>query len=84
MFVRVAHRRGWDVEQIGQAGAVQTDTVATREEALALARSLNPDWIEVGDIVGLGTDSQQHSWTTLRRGPGGSYAPSGLRWGGKA
>lgn len=84
MFVRVAHRRGWDVEQIGQAGAVQTDTVATREEALALARSLNPDWIEVGDIVGLGTDSQQHSWTTLRRGPDGSYAPSGLRWGGKA
>ena len=83
MFVRVAHRQGWDVERVGEGGAVSKQTLATREEALELARSLDPQWIEVGEITGLGTPEQQHRWTTLRRRADGSYAPSGLRWGGK-
>jgi hypothetical protein len=84
MFVRVAHRQGWDVEVVGGAGEVAVETLPSRVAALDRARSLEPDWIEVGDIVGLGTESQHHSWTTLRRRPDGTYAPSGLRWGGKA
>lgn len=83
MFVRVAHRQGWDVEQVGEHGAVSKATLGSREEALAYAESLAPDWIEVGDITGLGTAQQRHSWSTLRRRADGSYAPSGLRWGGK-
>lgn len=84
MFVRVAHRQGWDVEQVGEGGVVTTETLRSREEAVAYAESLSPDWIEIGDIAGLGTPEQRHSWTTLRRQPDGTYAPSGLRWGGKA
>ncbi len=83
MFVRVAHRQGWDVERVGEGGEVSTQTLASREDALDYARSLEPEWIEVGDIAGLGTPGQQHRWTTLRRHPDGSYGPSGLRWGGK-
>lgn len=83
MFVRVAHRQGWEVEEVGAAGEVRKETLPSREEALAYAESLAPDWIEVGDITGLGTEAQRHSWSTLRRQPDGSYAPSGLRWGGK-
>jgi hypothetical protein len=83
MFVRVAHRQGWDVEQVRDGGEVARETLGSREEALERARSLEPDWIEVGDIAALGTPEQHHTWTTLRRRPDGGYAPSGLRWGGK-
>ncbi|TAN31686.1 hypothetical protein EPN29_10710 [bacterium] len=82
-FVRVAHRQGWEVEVIRHAGEVETETFASREEAITHAQSLDPEWIEVGDIVGLGTPAQQHSWTTLRRRANGSYAPSALKWQAK-
>ena len=82
-FVRIAHRQGWVVEVVRAGGVVESDTLASREEALAFAESLAPDWIEIGDIVGLGTPAQQHSWSTLRRRPDGSYLPSALRWRGK-
>ena len=79
LFVRVAHRHGWEVEIVESVRAVEPESLASREEALAYARSLGPDWIEIGDIIGLGTSAQQHSWTTLRRRPDGSYEPSPLR-----
>lgn len=79
-FVRVANRHGWEVEVVGSAGAVESQTFTSRDEALAYAESLEPDWIEVGEIVALDTPDQQHSWTTLRRGPNGRYAASQLRW----
>lgn len=82
-FVRVANRRGWEVEVVGSAGAVESTTLASRNEALAYAESLEPDWIEIGDIVGLDTPSQQHTWTTLRRGADGRYEASPLRWRGE-
>jgi hypothetical protein len=78
--VRVANRHGWEVEVVGSGGVVESKTLASRDEALAYAESLEPDWIEIGDIVGLDTPAQQHSWTTLRRGDNGSYEPSLLRW----
>jgi hypothetical protein len=79
-FVRVANRRGWEVEVVGSGGVVETKTLASRDEALAYAESLEPDWIEIGDIVGLDSPGQQHAWTTLHRQENGSYAPSLLRW----
>lgn len=79
-FVRVANRHGWEVEVVGTAGVVESKTLASRDEALAYAESLEPEWIEVGDVVGLDTPAQQHSWTTLHRQRNGSYAPSLLRW----
>jgi hypothetical protein len=79
-FVRVANRHGWEVEVVGTTGVVESKTLASRSEALAYAESLEPDWIEIGDITGLDTPAQQHSWTTLRRRKDGSYAPSLLRW----
>jgi hypothetical protein len=81
--VRIAHRHGWEVEVIRYGDVVESGTLASREEALAYAESLDPDWIEVGDIIGLGTPAQQHSWTTLRRRADGSYAPSALKWQAK-
>jgi len=78
--VRVVNRRGWEVEVVGSGGVVESKTLASRDEALAYAESLEPDWIEIGDIVGLHKAAQQHSWTTLRRGDDGSYEPSLLRW----
>lgn len=65
---------------VGSAGAVESKVFASRDEALAYAESLEPDWIEVGDIVALDTPAQQHSWTTLRRGADGRYQASQLRW----
>jgi hypothetical protein len=82
-FVRVSHRHGWQVEVVRSADLVKSETLASREEALAYAESLDPDWIEVGDIIGLGTPAQQHAWTTLRRRADGTYAPSELRWQAK-
>lgn len=82
-FVRVAQRQGWDVELVTAGRQVETHTLASREEALALAEALAPDWIEVGEIEGLGTPGQRHAWSTLRRGPDGRYAASELRWGGR-
>ena len=79
-FVRVAYRHGWEVEIVGSTGVVAAKTLVTRDEALAYAESLEPEWIEVGDIVGLGTPAQQRSWTTLQRQKGGSYAPRLLGW----
>jgi hypothetical protein len=79
-FVRVTNRHGWEVEVVEPTGVVQSQTLASRDEALAYAQSLDPEWIEIGDIVDLDTSAQQHSWTTLRRGTNGSYAPSLLRW----
>ena len=78
--MRVANRHGWAVEVVGSAGAVESRTLASRDEALAYAESLEPDWIEIGDIVALDTPAQQHSWTTLRRGANGRYETSQLRW----
>ena len=83
MFVRVAHRRGWEVEVVKPGQPVEKAALASREEALAYAQTMEPDWIEVGDIVGLGTSAQHHSWTTLHRQADGSYAQSALRWGGR-
>ena len=80
IFVRVAHRKGWEIETFKGAGVVEASTRRSREEALRLAMSLNPDWIEVGDIVGLDTPDQHHAWSTLRRQADGSYAPSPLKW----
>jgi hypothetical protein len=81
VFVRVVHRQGWEVELVQAGQRVEKEILASREEALSLAESMAPDWIEVGDIVGLGTADQHHSWTTLRRGRDGSYAASDLHWG---
>lgn len=79
-FVRVAHRQGWEVETVRDGGVVETVVRGSRQEALDHAMTLSPDWIEVGDIVGLDTPAQHHVWTTLRRRPDGSYAPSPLHW----
>lgn len=79
-FVRVAQRKGWEVEIFKGAGTVEGSTLGSREEALRYAKSLNPDWIEVGEIANLDTPDQQHVWTTLRRQADGSYAPSQLKW----
>lgn len=65
---------------VGSAGAVESKTFTSRDEALAYAESLEPDWIEIGEIVALDTPDQQHSWTTLRRGADGRYEASQLRW----
>ena len=80
IFVRVAHRKGWQIETFKGAGVVESSTQSSREEALEYAVSLNPDWIEVGDIVGLDTPDQHHTWSTLRRQADGSYRPSPLKW----
>ena len=79
-FVRIAHRHGWDVEIIREGETVEVLNRPSREEALALGRSKAPEWIEIGDIVGLGTPAQRHAWTTLRRRRDGSYAASALHW----
>lgn len=79
-FVRVAHRQGWEVEVISGTKLIESSIHESRQEALVHAMSLVPDWIEVGDIVGLDTQDQHHDWTTLRRQPDGSYAPSALKW----
>lgn len=79
-FVRVVHRQGWEVEVVGDGGAVVAATRGTRREALDDAMALAPDWIEVGDIAGLDTPGQHHEWTTLRRMRDGSYAASPLHW----
>lgn len=56
-----------------------------RESALEFARSLRPEWIEVGVVVPESADGpQHHAWRTLRRDEDGNYAESGLSWGGKA
>jgi hypothetical protein len=79
-FIRVAHRKGWQIEIFKGHGLVESSTVGSRDEALVYAKSLKPDWIEVGDIADLGTPAQRHVWTTLRRQADGSYAPSALKW----
>jgi hypothetical protein len=79
-FVRVAHRQSWQVDTIRGTDVVESSIRKTREEALEYAKSLTPDWIEVGDIRGLDTPDQQHVWTTLRRLPDGTYLPSPLKW----
>jgi hypothetical protein len=79
-FVRVVHRKEWEVEVVSEGGAVEAVVRGSRGEALDHAMTLRPDWIEVGDIVGLDTPEQHHEWTTLSRQPDGSYAPSRLRW----
>ena len=83
MFVRVVHRRGWDVERVGEKGDVETGNFPSREAALEHARSLGPEWIEVGDVVPATPEApQHHRWTTLRRRADGTYSGSGLAWGG--
>ena len=82
IFVRVAHRTGWQIETFEGTAVVESQTRRSREEALDYARSLKPDWIEVGDIIAAGTPGQHHRWTTLRRQRDGSYATSALRWQG--
>jgi hypothetical protein len=80
MFVRVVHRHGWQVETVRDAGVVESVTRTSRQDAIEYAESLAPEWIEVGDIIGLDTPAQQHAWTTLRRRTDGSYATSALKW----
>lgn len=78
-FVRVVERDGWDVEFIEPASAQH---YRTRDRAMAAARASSPDWIEVGVLVPESPDKpRHHSWSTLRRAPGGDYLPSGLSWG---
>lgn len=81
--MRGANRHGWEVEVVGSAGVVESTALASRNEALAYAESLEPDWIEIGDTVALDTPAQDHSWTTLRRGANGRYETSQLRWQAK-
>ncbi|HLH67652.1 MAG TPA: hypothetical protein VKY90_01120 [Candidatus Dormibacteraeota bacterium] len=80
MFVRVVQREAWEVE----VPEGERRSFASRREALTFAASLEPAWIEVGTVVpereGV---PQHHRWTTLRRTGDGSYATSGLRWGGR-
>jgi hypothetical protein len=84
VFVRVVHRRGWDVEEVGEGGAVETRNFGAREQALEFAQSLAPDWIEVGEVVYATSEApQHHRWTTLRRRADGTYAASPLAWGGR-
>ena len=80
IFVRVAHRQGWQVDKIEGTNIVESSIRKTRAEALEYAQSMSPEWIEVGDIQGLDTPDQQHVWTTLRRQPDGTYLPSPLKW----
>ena len=86
MFARVVHRQGWDVELMEPGWAEpQTSNFGDRGSALEFARSQLPEWIEVGVVVPEGPDApQHHEWRTLRRQPDGSYAESGLSWGGPA
>ena len=78
-FVRVVERTGWDVEFVADR---RTVNVTSKDEALALAQTVTPDWIELGEIVGaVGGRPQHHRWTTLRRAAGGRYERSGLAWG---
>lgn len=79
-FIRVAHRQGWQVDTLEGTNVVESSVLSTREDALEYAKSLAPDWIEVGDIRALDTPDQQHVWTTLRRQADGTYAPSPLKW----
>ena len=65
---------------MGSSGVVESNALASRNEALAYAECLEPDWIGIGDIVALDTAAQHHSWTTLRRGANGRYETSQLRW----
>jgi type IV secretory pathway ATPase VirB11/archaellum biosynthesis ATPase len=83
-FVRVAHRHGWQVDTIEGTNVVESSIRNTRAEALEYAKSLAPDWIEVGDIRGLDTPDQEHVWTTLRRQSDGTYVSSPLKWQRKA
>ncbi len=81
MYLRVVHRRGWEVELVEEG---EKRSFGSREEAMAFARSLAPDWIELGELIpereGV---PQHHRWTTLRKRPDGSYSDSGLGWGGR-
>ena len=79
-FVRVVERQGWDVELVDED---RTLNFPDREAAMRAAQEAGPEWIEVGVVVpAAGDTAQHHRWTSLRRGPGGDYQPSGLRWGG--
>ncbi len=79
----MVHRRGWDVELV-DGSQPETRNFESREAALVHARSLGPEWIELGEVVYATPQlPQHHRWTTLRRKPDGAYAPTGLSWGGK-
>lgn len=81
MFIRVVHRQGWDVELVESGGK---RNFPSRREALAFAQAEGPEWIELGEVVpGTPEVPQHHRWKTLRRGPDGRYAESGLSWGGR-
>ena len=75
MFVRVVEISGEGTWRVSAGEELSTWPDATA--ALAHARSLAPDWIEVGEIR-----DGRHTWKTLRRTPGGDYRESALRWGG--
>jgi hypothetical protein len=83
-FIRVAHRKGWQVDTIEGTNVVESSIWKTKAEALEHAKSLAPDWLEVGDIRGLDTPDQQHVWTMLRRQTDGTFVPSPLKWQPKA
>jgi hypothetical protein len=87
-FGRVVQRQGWDVELVRDAAAgaeLETRNFPDRDQALEFARGLAPEWIEVGEVVpAAGQVPQHHRWTTLRRGPDGSYTDSALGWAGPA
>ncbi len=79
----MVHRRGWDVEVVDRS-ELATSNFLSRDAALAHARALEPEWIELGEVVpAQGSLPQHHRWTTLRRRPDGGYAAAGLNWGGK-
>jgi hypothetical protein len=81
MFVRVVQRQGWDLELVERQEKL---TFVSREAALNHARSLEPEWIELGEVVAATSQvPQHHIWVTLRRQPDGSYQRSGLAWGGR-
>ena len=84
VFVRVVHRVGWDVEVVREDGSVETENLPERDAALEHAKLLEPEWIELGEVVRQTDEApQHHRWKTLRRLPGGEYAESGLNWGGR-
>ncbi|MDQ6949713.1 MAG: hypothetical protein M3256_26580 [Actinomycetota bacterium] len=81
MFVRVVQRQGWDLELVERQEKL---TFVSRKAAMNHARSLEPEWIELGEVVAATSQvPQHHIWATLRRQPDGSYERSGLAWGGR-
>lgn len=59
-------------------------TFSSQAEAMGVAVTRGPEWLEVGEVVPAGAVApRHHRWTTLRRDAGGEYRPSALGWAGR-